>query len=88
MKKINMIYILGSGNDPYLMGAYKDWRRAVEDLLEVATDMYCVFYDRDKVTAECQERVYNPEKGLSYLTFLWADEEEKTPFYIQQMPLF
>lgn len=90
MKKTDMIYILGSGNDTDIFGAYKDWHDALDNLFEMAMDMYCVFYDEEKVTAECEERAYNLEKGLGYLGFLsylWADIEERTPLYIQQVPL-
>lgn len=88
MKKTNMIYILGSNNDPDLIGAYKDWHDALEDLFEMAIDVYCEFYDKEKVLAECEERAYDPEKDSAYMPYLWVDEEENTPFYIQQMPLF
>ena len=88
MKKTNMIYILGSKNDTDLIGAYKDWRHALEDLFEMAIDCYYEFYDKEKVIAECENRAYDSEKDLVYLPYLWVDEEERTPFYIQQIPLF
>lgn len=87
MKKANMIYILGSGNDTDILGAYADWHDALDSLFEMAMDMYCVFYDEEKVIAECEERAYDPKKGLGYLSYLWADIEERTPLYIQQVPL-